>query len=253
MSADVTIVQVTDPHIGATWSASPDAALQRALDAARAAVGRAPDALLVTGDVASTPTAAEYDAARKLLAELDAPVLVIPGNHDDRELMAAAFGLTPAPGGHLSWARRFGRLRVVGLDTIVPGEGGGSIDPGRLAWLKDTLAAEPDTPTLLAMHHPPVLTGVPSLDAIAIPASERAALDHVLAGAPAVRRITAGHVHRALVADAGPTPVMTVPSTDVQLAFDLSDPEMRLIGEPPAVAIHMLLGDQLVSHLLPVG
>ena len=75
----------------------------------------------------------------------------------------------------------------------------------------------------------------------------------MLAGAPAVRRITAGHVHRALIAAAGPTPVMTVPSTDVQLAFDLSDPEMRLIGEPPAVAIHMLLGDQLVSHLLPVG
>ena len=253
MPAQVTIVQVTDPHIGATWSASPDAALQRALDAARAALGRAPDALLVTGDVASTPTAGEYDAAVKLLAELDAPVLVIPGNHDDRDLMASAFGLTPASGGHLSWARRFGALRIVGLDTVVPGEGGGSVDAARLAWLRETLAAEPDTPTLLAMHHPPVLTGVPSLDAIAIPELERAALSEVLAGAPAVRRVTAGHVHRALSAAVGPTPVMTVPSTDVQLAFDLSDPEMRLIGEPAAVAIHMLIGDQLVSHLLPVG
>ena len=253
MPAEVTIVQVTDPHIGATWSASPDAALQRALDAARAALGRAPDALLVTGDVASTPTAGEYDAAVKLLAELDAPVLVIPGNHDERELMASAFGLTPAPGGHLSWARRLGPLRVVGLDTVRPGEGGGSLDAGRIAWLRETLAADPDTPTLLAMHHPPVLTGVPSLDAIAIPEPERAALARVLADAPGVRRITAGHVHRALTAAAGRTPVMTVPSTDVQLAFDLTDPEMRLVGEPPAVAIHMLLDGELVSHLLTVG
>ena len=98
-----------------------------------------------------------------------------------------------------------------------------------------------------------MLTGVPSLDAIAIPAAERAALAAVLRQAPQVRRITAGHVHRALLSSIGPTPVMTVPSTDVQLAFDLTDPAMRLVGEPAAVAVHMLLGGELVSHLLPVG
>ncbi|HET9103317.1 MAG TPA: metallophosphoesterase [Solirubrobacteraceae bacterium] len=253
MSAQVTIVQLTDPHIGAIWSASPAAALQRALDAARAAVGRVPDALLVTGDVASTPTAAEYVAAAQLLAELDTPVLVVPGNHDDRAMLADAFALAPASGGHLSWARRVGPLRVIGVDTMSPGQGGGRLDGERIAWLRAMLAHEPDTPTLLAMHHPPLLTGIPSLDAIAIPAAECAALAEVLTQAPQVRRVTAGHVHRALVGSVGPTPVMTVPSTDVQLAFDLRDPEMRLVAEPPAVAVHMLLGDELVSHLLPVG
>src|SRR5262245_56494794 len=90
------LVQLTDLHIGAPWSDAPVAALKRAVDAIRQTLGHAPDALLVSGDIASTPLEAEYTEARIQLEKLGAPLYAIPGNHDDRRLLGGAFGLTEA-------------------------------------------------------------------------------------------------------------------------------------------------------------
>jgi 3',5'-cyclic AMP phosphodiesterase CpdA len=266
MSAMTLIVQLTDPHIGAPWSDDPSAALERAIGGIRPVLGRTPDALLVTGDVANTPLEAEYATAKASLERIGAPVYVIPGNHDDRDLLRRVFPaprpavsagprqeLQAAHDASYSYAVTLGPIRLVALDTTRPGEAGGQLDPGRLAWLDGALADDGGTPTLLGMHHPPIDTGQPGMDEIGFPESETAALAEVLGRHPQVQMIACGHVHRAIAGAIAGVPVLAIPSSDVQLALDFESPELRFVPEPPCFAVHTLAGGRLVSHVQPIN
>lgn len=248
-----TIVQLTDPHLGADWSPDPAGALRRALAAISATLGGPPDALLVTGDVASTPTADEYAQAARLLATAGAPLLAVAGNHDDPVLLSRYLQQPRDDTGDVRWSQRIGGVRIIGVDTTVPGQPGGALGDERLAWLRARLAEDPGTPTLLAMHHPPIETGLPAIDAMGIPAADRAGLDALLRTAPQVQRIAAGHVHRAIAGSAGHVPVLAIPSSDMQLALALGNPEITLADEPPCFALHLLAGGRLVTHLQTIA
>ncbi len=247
------VVQVTDPHIGAPWSEDPSAALAAAVAAVAEVLSSPPDAVVVSGDIASTPDDAEYEQARRLLAQFDAPVYVLPGNHDDREALKRHFAVPVGDEPHLSYAVDLGPARLVCLDTQRPGRDGGQADSQRLSWLERTLAADGVTPTLLAMHHPPLVVGVPSLDSIAIPPAERGALAETLGRHRQVHLIAAGHVHRAIIGELGGVRVIAIPSTDVQLALDTEAPEIRFVHEPPCFAVHMLVEGRFVSHIQPIS
>lgn len=212
-------------------------------------LGRAPDAVVVTGDIASTPTDDEYAEARDILAGLDAPLYPVPGNHDDPAGLLAHFD---TPGGESSYAVALGPIRLVALDSTRPDGDGGRLDPARLDWLEATLAADPATPTLLAMHHPPLVSGMPTMDAIGIDADERRALEEVLGRHAQVQVIACGHVHRAMIGRLGPATVLAIPSTDMQLALDLAPGELRFVREPPCFAVHILVDGRIVSHIQPV-
>src|SRR5207245_3949899 len=104
----------------------------------------------------------EYALLRSLLEPLSMPVFVIPGNHDAREPMRDAFiadGYLPHEG-FLHYAIEEHALRIIGLDTLVPGEAGGALCEDRLRWIDRALAAAPGRPTLVLMHHPPFATGI---------------------------------------------------------------------------------------------
>jgi 3',5'-cyclic AMP phosphodiesterase CpdA len=247
-----TIVQLSDPHLGAPWDVDPGARLAAALDAVRRTLPTGPDAVIVTGDIASTPTADEYEQARRLLDPLPAPVYLLAGNHDDRELLRRHFDLPASDAELLSYVAEHGPVRVVMLDTQDPGQDGGRLDRPRLEWLERVLAADTDTPTLLAMHHPPIATGVPAMDPIGIPSGQRRELEDVLAGHRQVQLIVAGHVHRIVVGALGGVPVLTIPSTSLQLALDFDADELRFVDEPPSFAVHRLVAGRLVSHLQPI-
>ena len=247
------LLHLTDCHFGAPWSRDPAAALEAVLAAAAAILPGAPDAVLISGDIAHTGAPAEYAHARRLLARAGAPLIVLPGNHDDRAALRAGFELPDGGRADLSSVHELGPLRVVALDTQRPGADGGQFDPARREWLEQTLASDRLTPTLLAMHHPPITTGIPALDAIGIPAPECAALREVLAGHPQIVLIAAGHVHRTIRGQLGATPVLVVPSTNLALALDLEAPEVVLVEEPAGFALHLLVDGELVSHVGTVG
>jgi hypothetical protein len=107
-------------------------------------------------------------------------------------------------------------------------------------------------PTLLALHHPPVTTGVPAWDRDGLPAPDQRALAAVLERHPQVQRLVAGHLHRTIAADLAGRAVLTVPSTYVQGRLDLEAQELALVDEPAGFAVHTLSEGRLHSHLQPV-
>jgi Icc protein len=236
------IAQLSDPHLGGSDGAA--AAFTRAV-AAVAALRPAPAAVLLTGDIADTGAAAEYELARELLAPLAMPVHALPGNHDEVEALRA---LLDAPA-----AVRYGDLQIVLLDTSEPGRDGGRLGAERLAALESELAFERDTPTLIAMHHPPIVTGIRALDDIGLAAEDRVALAALLDRHPQVRRIVAGHVHRTLFGELAGRGVFVCPGTHLQGALDLSgSPEFKIVDEPPGFALHLMLDGSFVTHVQPL-
>ncbi len=248
-AAPFLVLQLSDLHIGTTHEQREAAeALAQAIDAVNALPNR-PDALLVTGDLTHDGTDEQYEIARELLARLQLPTYVLAGNHDDRDRLRGHFGLEGSAGAPIQQAVDLGPLRLVSLDSTRPGSDAGQLDSERLAWLDGVLAEAPEQPTLLAMHHPPLLTGVAPWDEIGIPASERHALGEVLKRHPQVRRVVAGHMHRTIVAELAGRAVLAAPSTYLQGLLDFSAPEFVLASEPAGFAIHALVDGEVISHI----
>jgi 3',5'-cyclic AMP phosphodiesterase CpdA len=212
----------------------------------------APDAVLVTGDVSENAADAEYAQAHELLASLDAPLYVLPGNHDDGAGLRRHFPMPGADGEPVHYAADLGELRLVVVDSTRPGENPGALDAERLAWLDAELAAEPGAPTVLAMHHPPIVTGIPPLDEIGLPAADRVALGEVLERHPQVLRIVAGHMHRSIAGALAGCPVLAAPSTYMQARLDLSSEDLQTVPDPIGFVLHVLRDGEVVSHVQTV-
>jgi 3',5'-cyclic AMP phosphodiesterase CpdA len=248
------LVQLSDLHIGATWGASDP--LIRAEEAAAAvgALPQAPDAVLVSGDLTENADPAEYAAAREALAPLGAPLFVLPGNHDGRGPLREAFGLDGEGEERIDYAADLGPLRLVALDSTVPGEVPGALDAEALAWLDDALAAAPAQPTLLAMHHPPLAIGNPAWEAINLTAAAREALAEVVARHPQVKAIVGGHLHASIGAVLGGRPVLSIPSTYGQAAPDYDDAVGPRFAPyppyPPGFAIHAVRDGEIASRVV---
>ncbi len=149
-----------------------------------------------------------------------------------------------------------GRLRGVaasGGGTIARHGDIWQLDDIRLTLLEAELATAPEQPTILALHHPPLHTGLPPFDAICLDANERSALARVLAGHPQVLRVLAGHVHRIVVGDLAGRPVLTVPSTYVQARLDFAATDFGVNDDPPGFAVHAFENGQLTSHIQPLA
>jgi 3',5'-cyclic-AMP phosphodiesterase len=254
VAALTVLAQLSDPHVEV---GTGDEASSDALAAAVQAVLRLsplPDAVLVSGDVTNDGDAPSYARARELLAALPMPVHVLSGNHDDRAGLRAAFGGAGGSGAEpYRWAVRCGGLRLVGCDSTVPGAPGGAFDAEACAWLAETLAADRTTPTIVALHHPPMRIGIAGLDDLRVPAADAAGLAGVLERAPQVRRVVCGHVHRGAVGALGGVPIFCCPSLFLQARLDLAGGEIDLFPGAPAIGVHVLLDDgEVVSHVHPV-
>ena len=161
------IAQLSDPHLmpGVRLFGRLDTAgyLERAIAHLNALE---PDAVLITGDLTNDGDAPVYAAFAAMVARLRAPFFVLTGNHDDRALIRqtfAAAGYLPGKGPLCYALDRFA-VRVIALDTLVPGEPCGQLGAEQLAWLDARLCEAPDKPTMVALHHPPFRTGIGHLD-----------------------------------------------------------------------------------------
>jgi Icc protein len=212
-----------------------------------------PDAVLLSGDLVENAADAEYKQVLELLRPLEAPIFVLAGNHDDRAALRRHFAVPGTGDEPVQYSADLGPLRLVVSDTTEPGENPGVLDEQRLEWLDSELAAAPDVPTLLAMHHPPLVTGIPALDEIGLPAEDRRALELVVARHPQVRRIVAGHIHRPVTAELAGRAVLAVPSTYMQARLDLLMTELQTVPDTAGFALHVLRDGELISHFQTVS
>ncbi len=107
----------------------------------------------------------------------------------------------------------------------------------------------PDRPTLVAMHHPPFLTGMPAFDRIGLPDPDRRALSAVIERHPQVHKIVAGHIHRTSVGAIAGRPALTVPGTYAKALLRLDADRLEFVAEPPTFAVHLASDGELTTHV----
>ena len=224
---------------------------ERALRAVRS-LPRPPDAIVISGDLADCGLASEYAVLSDMLRRLaTAPVYLIPGNHDRRDVMRAALrdfpGITDQQQ-FIQYVVETLPLRLVMLDTIVPGAHHGELCSARLQWLEATLAARPERPTVVVMHHPPFKTGMRRMDASGLRNAD--AFCATISRHRQVQRILCGHQHRSVAGSVAHALATVAPSAAHQVELDLwSDrPEMWNL-EPAAFQLHVHeQGGPIVTH-----
>ena len=159
---------------------------------------------------------------------------MIPGNHDQRATLRARFEAqgTQATTDFMQYVIEDFPVRLIALDTSIPGSDAGELCAARLQWLDDRLREAPATPTLVFQHHPPFDTGLDVLDALGLK----------------------GHIHCVMQQRFHGTLAMTAPSTALNIAIERATPAKLWASLEPAGILlhHWSTRAGLVSHLMPI-
>lgn len=252
------IAQMTDVHIGFDPQARPEelnrirfrATLERLLTQPNV-----PDMLVLSGDITDHGDLDSFAKTAELLADCPFPVHAMMGNHDSREGLLHAFPDTAGEGGFLHRAFLADGLLVILLDTYEADRHGGAFCAARQAWLHAQLSAHAGVPTVIFMHHPPVLSGIQWMD----PAPDDPWIANFAAALSGfedqVQAIHCGHLHRPIVAKFHGIPVAVTPSVAPLVSMDLRpisskipDSRALITTEPPTYALHYWDGQELVTH-----
>ncbi len=211
-----------------------------------------PDAVVMTGDLVDHGRTKEYRVARQILSRLPMPVYLIPGNHDNRDQMREAFrdypGIIDAPPDRICYSVDIGGIRLIALDSQIPGKPQGRIGEEQLAWLDGELKKS-QIPTLIAMHHPPARIGLAPLDAIGLQDGEN--LAGIISGHSHVVRVMCGHLHRPIITEFAGSIMTMVPGTAHQTVLEFSaDAPAMFNFEPAAYFLHHFTPDTgIVTHM----
>jgi 3',5'-cyclic AMP phosphodiesterase CpdA len=261
-TSPVLVAQISDLHIKRPGSLAygkvdTAAALARCISQLNGLRPR-PEIVVVSGDLVDTPAADEYEHLNRLLAPLEIPFAVIPGNHDARALLRAAFPAQPytQAAGPLNLSLAIGPLDLVLIDSSVPGAPHGLLDGDTLRWLDATLSNSAARPALLFLHHPPFVTGITHMDRQNLRSSDDLAT--LLGRHPRVLLIAAGHVHRTALTLFAGIRATICPAPNHAVALDLEErypPSLKI--EPPAFHLHAWFAGagygEVVTHVVPIG
>jgi 3',5'-cyclic AMP phosphodiesterase CpdA len=196
------------------------------------------DGIIITGDLTDCGGQAEYAQLRLSLARLaPTPVYLLAGNHDRREAMLAHLQGLPNNGGFIQYVVEDLPVRLIMLDSVVAGEAHGELCPARLTWLREQLATAPERETMLGLHHPPYLTGIPQYDATNLRNHEE--FRDIIAANPQVTRIICGHHHRLAFGNVAQALCIAGPSVAYQfmLTLDPAQDEGYTL-EPSSFLLH---------------
>ncbi len=247
------IAQISDTHILAPTT-ELEAGASRADNLRRCIAhinDQTVDLVIHTGDSVQDGEPDQYAHLKDILDGLDAPYFMVPGNRDRHDALRTAFRhlpYLPAEGDFLHYVVEDYPIRLVALDSVVPGERKGVFCSVRLDWLDRTLAAEPERPTLLYMHHPP-FDIEPHYVGGYRRQNEADSLSEVVSRHPQVVRLLCGHVHCSHRESWGGTVATTMPSVAVDLRKEV-DPA---IGDTPLYLLHAASEEGLETHMQVVS
>ncbi|WP_125098996.1 metallophosphoesterase family protein [Leucobacter chromiireducens] len=232
-----TVLHLSDVHAtesGLLYGAVDGAGrIERVGDYALAA-GITPEVVLITGDLIERGNPGAYPAVaaacRRLEERLGAPVLTVLGNHDDP---IAARTLPHHTAGHVA-AHTIDGVRVIRLDSHR-----GELDPAQLEWLAAELARPAERGTVIALHHAPLASPLPTLRRQGLANAD--ALLAVLRGSD-VLAILAGHYHHSLAASVQGIPVFVGPSLAYHQVMD-AGPDAVAGHDAPMFSLVQITGD----------
>lgn len=186
----------------------------------------------------------------------------MPGNHDEREAFKKAFVGTdwlPVSGKFLHYVIDDYPIRIICCDSVDPGKIPGTLCNERLFWIEGELSKALDRPTILALHHPPFYSGMTGSSSDGLLEGGQK-LDYLIRQHPQVKRVIAGHAHRAFTTNFGGTTAFVAPTTAFPFGLDTGQENtLNIVNEPGGIAVHLWLenatpaGPDLISHVLPVG
>ncbi|GAA1986469.1 phosphodiesterase [Microbacterium pumilum] len=252
-----TLLHLSDTHLlggnrplGGRYDTAQN--LHRTLEAVER-VGIRPDAIVFTGDLTDLGEPEAYRALREAVepvaTRLGAPVVWVAGNHDERPaLRREVLGLEPTEEPVVGVWDLAG-LRLVALDTSVPGWHHGDLDEGQLGWLRSILATPSPLGTILAMHHPPLPSHVPLFDILEL--RDQGRLATAIAGTD-VRAILAGHLHYSTSGTFVGVPVSVAAATCYTM--NLARPAAEVNGMDAGQSFHLVhVYDDTITHaVVPV-
>jgi Icc protein len=230
-----------------------DSTVHRAM-AQLEASGLAIDALVFTGDIADRGEPDAYRRVRDIVevsaARMGAAVVWVMGNHDERTAFRTELLRVDSHDGPVDGVVDIRGLRLISLDTSVPGYHHGEVTADQLAWLTDVLAEPAQHGSLLALHHPPIPTALPLMTVLEL--REQTALAEVLAGSD-VRAILGGHLHHASTGLFAGIPVSVAAATCYTI--DVAAPPRQLTGVRGGQSINLVhvYPDQVVHSTVPLG
>ncbi|TQJ32519.1 phosphodiesterase [Microbacterium sp. SLBN-146] len=247
-----TIVHLSDTHLlggDARLSGTIDTAanLARTLETVER-TGLRPDALVFTGDLTDLGEPEAYRALRAAVepvaARLGAPIVWVAGNHDERPAMRRELWGAEETEEALTSVHDLGGLRLVALDTSVPGWHHGELDDRQLDWLRDVLTTPAPLGTIIALHHPPLPSHIPLFDILELRDQHRLAA--VLAGSD-VRAILGGHLHYSTSGTFGGIPVNVAAATCYTM--NLARPGVEVNGMDAGQSFHLVhVYDSTITH-----
>ena len=254
------IIQISDPHIVPNGQLAYDQVdTAKALADCVETINRSLphigpiDMVLIAGDLTDFGTAEEYQRFRELMKPLELPYRAVPGNHDNVAVMSECFSdqsWMPSKG-PINWNLDFDDLAVIGLDSSVTDKAYGHLSDETLSFLKTKLDTQEGKPTIVMMHHPPILTGIEKMDIQNLRDSKK--LKKILSGYSGELRLTCGHIHRNIVTSFGDMICHIAPGVSHAVTIDLraSAPHC-LTMEPGGFLLHEIRGG-IMSHHIPVG
>lgn len=255
------IIQLTDTHIRAKGQLAYERIdtsefLMRAVNAIEQLSFR-PSAIVLTGDLTETGRPEEYAHLAEILSKLTTPYFLIPGNHDDRDVLRHNFSDYEYIKGcdkFIQYTVDLGEILLVAIDTSSPGFSEGALCQERLAWLDQTLTKNEHRSVVVAMHHPPFKTYMQHMDVIGLNVG-RDSFVEIIQKFPKIERIICGHLHRSIEARIGTTVACTAPSPAYQVELNLDqDGSSAWLLEPPCFKVHAWInGPDLVTHTAYIG
>jgi Icc protein len=192
--------------------------------------------------VADDGLPASYARIGSQLAVLGAPVVAVPGNHDDPQALAGAFGHQPAAVRVVD----VGTWRIVAVTTAVQHQDHGSLEPLALDALEEALATSPG-PVLIGLHHPPIAVCADAACRLAQAAEVLA----MIRRHPNVRGVASGHLHLTEELERDGVAFLLSPSTCLQLRHEHPLPEHNRDATPVGARVLDLADDgTLRSHVI---
>jgi Icc protein len=216
--------------------------------------GLRPDAFVFTGDIADRGEPDAYRRVRDLVeataARLGSELIWVMGNHDERAAFRTELLREGGSAEPVDRVFDIRGLRIVALDTSVPGYHHGDLTDRQLEWLAGVLSTPAEHGTVLALHHPPIPTALALMNILELRRQER--LADVIAGSD-IRGILGGHLHYATHSLFAGIPVSVAAATCYTM--DLSAPERELVGMDGGQAINLvhIHDTQLVHSVVPLG